>query len=338
MKQFKTIIITIASILGVFLAACGNESNNGADSGIGLMQVETVYGLGECEIVTEGVVKFVISEDKHYTCRSGVWQSEAEKVSSGNDGGPEKDEVRSSSETSSELAESSSSSSAGIESSSSSSEGETSSSLSNSSGSNAACEGSEYDDTSGMLKDCRDGFVKVYRTVQIGKQIWMADNLNYDNNEWYAGTDWICFNGISSCDKYGRLYIWEQAKKACPTGWHLPSKAEFEALIDAVGGEDVAGIMLKSTSGWYREGNGLDKYGFSALPGGFAHNERPQGDGEYADFWSSSVDDDVHSITYNSAYYMNLYYFNDYARLVYGTKDNMLSVRCLKDEYIENKE
>ncbi|MGM9985270.1 MAG: fibrobacter succinogenes major paralogous domain-containing protein, partial [Fibrobacter intestinalis] len=93
------------------------------------------------------------------------------------------------------------------------------------------------------LKDPRDG--KTYRTVEIGKQVWMAENLNYEMDGSY------CYdNEATNCQKYGRLYTWAAAMQACPEGWHLPSEAEWETLITAVGGEDVAGLKLKSTSGW----------------------------------------------------------------------------------------
>ena len=119
------------------------------------------------------------------------------------------------------------------------------------------------------LTDSRDG--QTYKTVVIGKQTWMAQNLNIETEKSF------CFNDDSSnCTKYGRLYTWAAAmdsagewssngkgcgyksecsamspvRGVCPNGWHLPTKAEFETLFSAVGGDSVAGKMLKSTSGW----------------------------------------------------------------------------------------
>jgi len=114
---------------------------------------------------------------------------------------------------------------------------------------------------SATFTDSRDG--KVYKTVKIGKQVWMAENLNY------VASGSKCYNDDpANTEKYGRLYDWETAKKVCPTGWHLPSYYEWQTLVDFVGGEEIAGNKLKARSDWKKDGNGEDTYGFSALPGG----------------------------------------------------------------------
>ena len=165
----------------------------------------------------------------------------------------------------------------------------------------------------------RDG--NTYRTVKIGSQTWMAENLNVKTEG-----SWCYEDKESNCQKYGRLYYWDVAKTACPAGWHLPSKEEFEALFVAVSGEDVAGKKLKSTSGWKENGNGDDAFGFSALPAGRRHNDGDYTDeGGFAYFWSSSEGNR------NRAYYMCLYYDNDNARLDDRKKGYGFSVRCLKD-------
>lgn len=140
----------------------------------------------------------------------------------------------------------------------------------------------------GTMTDSRDG--KKYKTVKIGSQIWMAENLNYRTRDSYCYED-----KISNCDKYGRLYTWDAAITACPSGWHLPTHAEWETLVTAVGGESGAGTKLKSTSGWLKDGNGSDSFGFSALPAG-ERNLSPAGSGpeaytpvgHIACFWSST--------------------------------------------------
>jgi len=125
------------------------------------------------------------------------------------------------------------------------------------------------------LRDDRDG--KAYKTVAIGKQVWMAENLNYRPQ---TGNSWCYNNDEYYCDIYGRLYDWKTAKAACPAGWHLPSYREWEDLILAVGGEKKRSKSgydwhclgrLMAKSGWEWEdinGGGTDDYGFSAMPGG----------------------------------------------------------------------
>ena len=110
--------------------------------------------------------------------------------------------------------------------------------------------------------DSRDG--QRYDIVQIGSQTWMAENLNYE----VEGS--VCPEGENrNCSRYGRLYTWDVARTICPEGLHLPDSADFEKLIANVGGAEVAGYALKSTSGWFKKGNGSDDFGFNALPAGY---------------------------------------------------------------------
>ncbi len=206
---------------------------------------------------------------------------------------------------------------------------------------------SVYDAMANTLTDLRDG--QTYKTVKIGDQVWMAENLNFvTDNSW-------CYKDESdNCAKYGRLYTWAAAvgrdedecgyehtcglgsgdiRGACPKGWHLPSKAEWEALIVAVDGSiteytssNTAGTKLKSVTGWYDDGNGTNAFGFSALPASDRYyNGRYYGVGRDAYFWSSA------EIDSDDAYDMSLYYSHDYASLGNGDKGYGFSVRCLKD-------
>ena len=114
----------------------------------------------------------------------------------------------------------------------------------------------------GSLTDSRDG--RVYRTVKIGSQVWMAENLNYRGSD----ADFRCYDDQpENCEILGGLYLW--SRNLCPDGWHLPSRAEWNTLFEAVGGISVAGQMLRSRSGWPTIYNGDDPFGFSALPAGF---------------------------------------------------------------------
>jgi uncharacterized protein (TIGR02145 family) len=175
----------------------------------------------------------------------------------------------------------------------------------------------------GTLTDPRDG--QKYKTVRIGSQTWMAQNLNYKTDN-----SWCCGYNESNCQNYARLYTWKVARSACPAGWHLPSKAEFETLFEAVGGKFEAGKMLKSTSGWdsneEKSGNGTDAFAFSALPAGVRLYDGGYGsDGLQADFWSST------EFNSQDAYALYLLYNLDEATLIDNNKDFGLSVRCLKN-------
>ena len=196
----------------------------------------------------------------------------------------------------------------------------------------------------GKLTDFRDDL--VYKTVSIGSQTWLAENLNYETSNSY------CYNDSAEyCTKYGRLYTWATAmdsvgtwsangkgcgygktcsptypvRGVCPEGWHLPTQTEWNTLFTAVGGSSTAGKMLKSTSGWKNEENGVDAYSFSVLPAGHMNNGVNYGlEGGYAGFWSSTGES-----TGNTAYYVYLY--SDNVNLTFSSKYNAFSVRCLKD-------
>ena len=156
--------------------------------------------------------------------------------------------------------------------------------------------------TKGTFTDSRGE--KVYKTVTIGTQTWMAENLNYDVPD---NTTDVCYsNNADNCAKYGRLYNWSTAmggasssnrvpsgvRGVCPSGWHLPSSAEWTTLTDAVGGTSKAGTKLKSSTGWNSYSGipfGTDDYGFSALPGGYGNSDGYFNNaGSYGRWWSAT--------------------------------------------------
>lgn len=177
---------------------------------------------------------------------------------------------------------------------------------------------------SDVMTDSRDG--KTYEIKKIGNQVWMAENLKY------AAYDGNKEEGEPECnDKYGCLYGRNNAIKACPKGWHLPSKKEFQTLVKYVGGMKQAARALKSENGWVKN-NGENTYGFGALPAGSYQWEEGNGDyrgeGYSAEFWTSSKDpeetyqgkaDIFFAIGEDAVEFKGLYY--------YGAK----SVRCLRN-------
>jgi uncharacterized protein (TIGR02145 family) len=193
-----------------------------------------------------------------------------------------------------------------------------------------------YGKNKAQFCDIRDG--KKYVYVTIDSQIWMAENLNY------AGSGSKCGDGsslsdenTSTCDTYGRLYDWATANTVCPSGWHLPSDAEWGTLMkfvdpscSRIGTCDNAGKLLKATSGWDsnegKSGNGTDDYGFSALPGGYGYfggNFDCVGDCGY--WWSATE--------YNAsvAYLRGMEYSNATVVRYGNDKTKLYYVRCVKD-------
>ncbi len=169
------------------------------------------------------------------------------------------------------------------------------------------------------LTDSRDG--KTYKTVKIGNQIWMAENLNYD------ASSSVCYeNKPANCATYGRLYNWETANKACPSGWHLPSNSEWEELGKAVGGEKIAGKKLKAKSDWNENGNGMDEFGFAALPGGYGSSDVDFNDVGYNSYWWDASENSA-----TNAYYHSMGYYHKYANWNNLDKSYLFSVRCIKD-------
>ena len=174
----------------------------------------------------------------------------------------------------------------------------------------------------GTLTDERDG--QVYKTVHIGEQWWMAENLNYKTDDSY------CYNSESNCDlRKGRYYRYDAVSIACPNGWHVPSSKEFYELIAAVGGSKTAGKKLKSTSlGWFASGQGSDEYGFSADAYGNRNSYGTWGNtmGSSCRLWAKNGSD------YS---YMFMTYQDDTAVTVGvswdGRYDSNLPIRCLKD-------
>ena len=172
------------------------------------------------------------------------------------------------------------------------------------------------------ITDGRDE--KVYKTVQIGSQVWMAENLNY-----VTGNNWCYDDNPSNCNIYGRLYDWQTANNACPSGWHLPSDAEWINLTDFLGGAIIAGGKLKTMGTQYWESPNTDATNsscFSGIPGGTRLFNGSFGNlGKRSEWWSST---EFGSNAW--ARYLG-YNFGDIGAANYGDKADGRSVRCVKN-------
>lgn len=200
----------------------------------------------------------------------------------------------------------------------------------------------------GSFKDDRDG--KTYKTIKLGKQTWMAENLNLHMDD-----SWCYERKIDNCKKYGRLYTWKKAEKACPVGWHLPSRSEWRDLTAYVSenSKSKPGNALRTKDDWktkkkkkkifdqhtgepiyldeYESINtGTDDIGFAALPAGYVAKDGARSDKikERALFWSSSREKGKKS----KKAYARMLEFGDetFHENLYST-DNAFSVRCVKD-------
>jgi uncharacterized protein (TIGR02145 family) len=130
--------------------------------------------------------------------------------------------------------------------------------------------------------DPRDG--NQYKTIKIGRQTWMAENIRYKTQE---GNYFLYNRDIANLSLHGYLYDWEAAAGACPDGWRLPTTADYLELSQITGGNQVPGKLLLKT-GWQPDENASNESGFSAYPGGFRDQTgkfREKGKAAY--FWTS---------------------------------------------------
>ena len=170
------------------------------------------------------------------------------------------------------------------------------------------------------LTDPRD--LQTYKTVVIGTQTWMAQNLNYTPT---SGNSWCYANTASYCTTYGRLYDYATALTACPTGWHLPDTTAWNTLEAYVGGTATAGTALKANSTLWITNTGTDAYGFSALPAGDYNGSSFFNVGGYGYWWTATANGS------SIAYGRNVCY--GYAGVGHSVNSQAdgFSARCLKD-------
>ena len=149
----------------------------------------------------------------------------------------------------------------------------------------------------------------TFSEVKIGKQVWMSENLSIEkfrngdpipeaktSEEWIkAGENkkpaWCYYdNDPANGKKYGKLYNWyavNDPRGLAPSGWHLPNENDWKKLITTLGGDEVAGKKIKSTSGWI-ENNGSNTSGFTGLPGGGNFNRKFNYFGSDGFWWSTT--------------------------------------------------
>lgn len=199
----------------------------------------------------------------------------------------------------------------------------------------------------GTVKD-HDG--NIYKTVKIGDQIWMTENLKvthyrdgtpipnvYTNDKWQYATDgaycMVNNDSIEYKKTYGLLYNFyavSNSRKLCPKGWHIPSESECLTLINVLGGHDVAGYKIKDNSAnlWKTKNtHATNESGFSGLPAGGRGRLGSPGDvGYYATWWSSTSYDSLY------AWHWGLNPEKAAIRSNPGHKASGFSVRCMKGE------
>lgn len=176
----------------------------------------------------------------------------------------------------------------------------------------------EQEGNLGAFTDSRDG--KTYKTVKIGNQIWMAENLNYD-----VGSGSYCYdNDLANCSKNGRLYTLEAARKAVPRGWHLPSKNEFDQLLSYLGGSGNPAYQ-KLIEGGSSQFNVLFGGSFHKDHGNFASL------GSHASFWSSSGNSFIGDFFTGEANNLSVNRFTREARIYGSLRTYAFSIRYLKD-------
>lgn len=193
--------------------------------------------------------------------------------------------------------------------------------------------------------DSRDS--SIYKTITIGSQTWMDENLHYKIPNGSSCYD----NDTNNCKRYGRLYTYEMATEVCPSGWHLPTRSEWDTLINYLGGKEVAGTKLKSNSFWFNKHDSISGYAhvtscthkntdtkhdsilvnssnFCGLAGGGHYaGEIFDYKGKFGIWWSATGYNE-----YNS-YYFSLFDTSTEAGVIsYALNSTGFSVRCVKNK------
>ncbi len=222
--------------------------------------------------------------------------------------------------------------------------------------------GCEFDsspatDVTGQISSITDIDGNNYKTIGIGTQIWMQENLKvthlndgsqitllYDNNGWRqnynsnnSAYSWYDNDSVNNKSLYGALYNFYSIETGllCPTGWHVPSQSEWEILVDYLGGKEIAGGKLKDYFGnyWTSPNQCIENNGyFIGLPGGYRHSR----DGTYyakgllGCWWANRISKEDNSM----ALQISLENSEVFTTETYVNKNVGASVRCVKDMII----
>ena len=352
--------------LAIFLAACGGDSSSNSPENISVadsdLVVATFDDLPVCSGKREGATAYVVDEKNAYNCINNIWMNDASSSSSVG-------EYNQTERMSSNIAPNSSSSfynnisseyilfssSTKFSSSavlfidqSSSSSSKSSSSVDNMSSSAKIKTAEEFLNPKisyGEITDLRDG--QKYKTVKIGKQTWMAQNLNFEYNQGSAKS--YCYNNDKQeCIQQGRLYSWPAAMDSaaiynddgegcgcrsacknkrsiiqgvCPQNWHLPSTDDWQELFEYVGGLENAGKFLKASNAW-SGGDYFDDFGFSVIPSGYMWAMDKFQNSGVTNFWTSVKGGSCAEI----------FYFLCTTEWVFSSSsDYASSIRCIKN-------
>ena len=171
--------------------------------------------------------------------------------------------------------------------------------------------------------DARDS--KQYKSVKIGTQTWMAENLAFK-----AGSGCYAYgNDEKNVKSYGYMYTWETSRKVCPAGWHLPSSDEWTTMLTFLGGKSVAGDKIKEagTEHWQKPVSpSTNVSGFTALPGGYRNESGEYYVLGYNGWWWCSNEEEK-----ERAYHILIFGHVKDVTISYINKIDGFSVRCVKD-------
>ena len=188
------------------------------------------------------------------------------------------------------------------------------------------------------LVDERDG--KIYTTVQVGNQCWMAKNLDYGRFEEVTGGEGReeikhCYeNNPGNCEKYGALYTWYETngENACPSGWHVPTIEEWRELSRYLGDKE-AGQKIKASSSDSIPWDGTNETGLNIIPTGAGNGEGFHRLKQWAVFWTSTANGDQRAwfAQLDGFWYIQPPKYKNIIMDSYYLKTNTFSVRCVLD-------